>query len=166
MPLIHLETAIHAPIERVFDLARSIDLHQKSMENLQERAVDGVTTGLIELGETVTWEASPFGVRQRLTSKITLCDRPRHLQDVMVRGAFAEFTHDHYLSENDGVTLMKDDFEYRSPFGPLGIVADTVFLKSYMTKLLEQRNSHIKRFAEGDEWKEVLPLVQRLGTSS
>jgi len=99
MPLIQLETKIRAPIERVFDLARSIDLHRISMENSQERAVDGRTSGLIELGETVTWEAVHFGVRQRLTSKITVFDRPRHIQNVMVDGAFAGFTPDHFLSE-------------------------------------------------------------------
>jgi ligand-binding SRPBCC domain-containing protein len=156
MPLIQLETKIRAPIERVFDLARSIDLHRISMSNSQERAVDGRTSGLIELGETVTWEAVHFGVRQRLTSKITVCDRPRHLQDVMVSGAFAGFTHDHFLSETATGTLMKDDFDYRSPLGPLGSVADLFFLKAYMTKLLAERNAVIKRFAEGEEWKEVL----------
>ena len=126
------------------------------MENSSERAIDGVTSGLIELGETVTWEAVHFGIRQRLTSKITVCDRPRHLQDVMVSGAFAGFTHDHFLSETEDGTLMKDDFDYRSPLGPLGIVADVVFLEAYMTKLLEERNAVIKRFAESDEWKQIL----------
>lgn len=111
---------------------------------------------MIELGETVTWEAVHFGVRQRLTSKITVCDRPRHLQDVMVTGVFAGFTHDHFLSETETGTLMKDDFDYRSPLGPLGSLADLLFLEAYMTKLLAERNAVIKRFAEGDEWKAVL----------
>ena len=156
MPLIHLETEIAAPIERVFDLTRSIDLHRISMSGSQERAVDGVTSGLIELGQTVTWEAVHFGVGQRLTSKITVCDRPRHLQDVMVSGVFVGFTHDHFLSETGNGTLMKDDFDYRSPLGPLGLIADFLFLETYMTKLLAERNATIKRFAEGDEWKQVL----------
>lgn len=126
------------------------------MESSKERAVDGVTSGLIELDETVTWEAVHFGVRQRLTSKITVCDRPCHLQDVMIRGAFAGFTHDHFLSETENGTLMKDVFDYRSPLGLFGSVADFLFLEAYMTKLLSERNATIKRFAEGDEWLAVL----------
>lgn len=126
------------------------------MENSQERAVDGRTSGLIELGETVTWEAVHFGVKQRLTSKITVCDRPRHLQDVMVSGAFAAFTHDHFLSETANGTLMKDDFDYRSPLGFVGSIVDALFLESYMAKLLSERNETIKRFAEGNEWKSLL----------
>jgi hypothetical protein len=56
MPLIRLETVIRAPIERCFDLSRTIDLHMRSTEETQEIAVAGVTTGLIGLGEEVTWE--------------------------------------------------------------------------------------------------------------
>src|SRR4249919_1374307 len=106
MPTIKLETIINAPADRVFDLARSIDLHIESMSSSRERAVDGVVSGLIRADQTVTWEAVHFGIRQRLTSKITVCDRPRHLQDVMVSGAFAGFVHDHFLEEQDGTTTM------------------------------------------------------------
>ena len=156
MPIIDLETEINAPIERVFDLDRSIDLHQRSMDHTQERAVDGIKSGLIGLGQTVTWEAVHFGVKQRLTSKITICDRPTHLQDVMVKGAFAYFTHDHYLSEIDAGTLMKDRFDFSSPFWPLGTIADVLFLARYMTGLLEKRNEVIKQAAENDDWRQFL----------
>lgn len=54
MPLIELETHIAAPIERVFDLARSIEAHMASTEGSNERAVDGRATGLIGYGEVVT----------------------------------------------------------------------------------------------------------------
>lgn len=157
MPIIRLETIIAAPATRVFDLARSIDLHAESMTGSHERAVGGVTSGLIEAGETVTWEAVHFGIRQRLTSKITICDRPHHLQDVMVGGAFAGFTHDHFLESQDEVTVMIDVFDYLSPFGPLGSIADYLFLEGYMTRLLEARNSVIKQTAEGDDWQRFIP---------
>jgi len=79
MPVIQLETKITAPVERVFDLARSIDAHTSTTEGTGERAAEGRTTGLIEAGETVTWEARHLGVRQRLTSKITAMERPHFL---------------------------------------------------------------------------------------
>lgn len=157
MPIIQLETLIRAPIERVFDLARSIDLHADSMSSSQEKAVGGVTSGLINMGETVTWEAVHFGVRQILTSRITVCDRPIHLQDVMVTGAFKGFTHDHFLTENDGDTLMKDRFDYASPLGIAGHIADRMFLERYMTRLLTERNRLIKHTAESDGWRKFIP---------
>ena len=156
MPVINLETRINAPIERVFDLARSLDLHQRSMDHTQERAVGGVTSGLIDLDQTVTWEAVHFGMRQLLTSKITIYDRPKHLQDIMVKGAFAYFTHDHFLSEIDAGTLMKDRFDFASPLWPLGTIADVLFLTRYMTGLLEKRNEVIKQAAESEVWRQFL----------
>jgi len=156
MPAIKLETTIRAPVDRVFDLARSIDLHIESMSHSKERAVDGITRGLIEAGQTVTWEAVHFGIRQRLTSKITVCDRPRHLQDVMVSGAFAGFVHDHFLEEQDGTTTMQDVFDYTAPCGVLGRLADVLFLEKYMAKLLEQRNRRIKQVAESEEWRKFI----------
>jgi ligand-binding SRPBCC domain-containing protein len=156
MPIIHLNTEIHAPIERVFDLARSIDLHQMSMGHTRERAIDGRTSGLIEVNETVTWEAVHFGTKLRLTSKITVCESPIHLQDVMVAGAFKRFTHDHYLSETASGTSMKDIFDYDSPFGYLGSIADSLFLEGYMRRLLEIRNQEIKKAAEGEGWRTFL----------
>jgi ligand-binding SRPBCC domain-containing protein len=96
-----------------------IDLHIKSTTGTNERAVSGVTTGLISLGEEVTWEARHFGVTQKLTSQITAFDRPSHFRDSQVRGSFARFDHDHFLKTDEGATIMLDVFDYDSPFGVL-----------------------------------------------
>ena len=53
---------IAAPVETVFDLSLDIDAHVASMADSGERAIGGVTSGLIGLGETVTWRAKHFGV--------------------------------------------------------------------------------------------------------
>jgi hypothetical protein len=60
MPTINLTTEINAPIEICFDLSRSIDLHKHSMEHTGEEAIAGRTSGLIEDGEFVTWQAKTF----------------------------------------------------------------------------------------------------------
>jgi ligand-binding SRPBCC domain-containing protein len=156
MPKIALETLINAPGERVFDLSRCLDLHADSLAHTREKAVAGVTTGLINLGESVTWEATHFGVRQRLTSKITLFERPHHFRDSMVSGAFKRFDHDHFFSEIDGQTLMKDVFDYESPLGFLGRIADFLFLEKYLENLLTVRNNLIKQVAESEQWRKFL----------
>lgn len=156
MPIIKLETEINAPIERVFDLARSIDLHKDSMSKYDERAVAGRTSGLIEMDETVTWEATHFYVRQNLTSKITAFDRPRYFRDSMVSGAFARFDHDHYFEVTDGGTLIKDAFDFNSPLGILGDIADFLFVEAHLREMLEERNALIKRVAESEDWRKFL----------
>jgi ligand-binding SRPBCC domain-containing protein len=157
MPVIELTTVISAPRERVFDLSRSIDAHMDSAEGTSERAIAGVTKGLIGLHEQVTWEARHFGVRQRLTVQITAFDRPSHFQDVMVSGAFKSMIHDHWFSDHPEGTEMRDRFEFKSPFGILGRLADGLFLTSYMCRFLVRRNATLKRMVESGEWEGYLP---------
>lgn len=148
MPLIQLETPIFAPIEICFDLSRNIDLHLESTKQTGETAIAGRTSGLIALGETVTWRAKHFGIWQTLTSKITVMEKPVLFVDEMVDGAFRSFRHEHAFSEIDGYTIMTDRFTFESPYGILGKLANMFFLTRYMTKLLEQRNRVIKEYAE------------------
>jgi len=148
VPLIHVETWIAAPIERCFDLMRSVDLHTASTATTREKAVGGKTSGLLDTGDVATWEAVHLGVRQRLTVRVTRCDRPTSFEDVMVRGAFARFAHRHTFREERGGTLMLDDFDYTAPLGPLGVLADRLFLERYMRRFLRARAAFLKRAAE------------------
>ena len=159
MARIELVTRILAPRERCFDLSRSVDLHVASTEDTGERAVAGVTSGLLHLGDEVTWSARHFGVRQRLTSRITAFDRPGHFRDSMVSGAFRRFDHDHFFEEKGDATEMRDVFDFESPLGPLGRIADALVLTGYLRRFLEQRNVVIKRAAESEEWRSLLRIT-------
>lgn len=156
MPKIKLETIIDAPVDRVFDLARSIDLHKLSTSGTNEEAVAGRTTGLIELGETVTWRAKHFGVYQKLTVEVTKFDRPNMFEDVMLKGAFKQMKHTHRFEKEGVQTKMIDEFFFLSPLGVLGKLADMLFLKKYMTNFLLNKNKELKSFAESEEWKKIL----------
>ena len=149
MPLIDLVTTVRASPEECFDAARSIDLHLESMGKTGERAVAGRTSGLIGAGESVTWEATHFGVRQRMTSRITQFDRPSHFQDTMTRGPFASFVHDHFFVSGPGGTLVRDVVNFRSPFGPLGRLVDRLIMSRYLERLLADRQRAIRGAAEG-----------------
>jgi len=139
MQTIRVETWVDASVERCFDAARDLDLHVKSMAHTGEEAVSGRTTGLIELGEEVTWRARHFGVRQHFTSKITAFDRPRFFQDSMQRGAFRTFVHDHYFEPENRGTRMIDVLTFSAPFGILGRIAEKLVLRRYLTRLLARR---------------------------
>jgi len=148
MPCVTVTTLIHASAERCFDAARDLDLHVASMSGTEERAVGGRTSGLIELGEHVTWEARHFGIRQRLTSEITLFDRPRHFQDSMTKGAFRSFVHDHFFEPVPRGTLMLDVLVFRSPLGVLGAVVDHLVMARYLMRLLSRRALVLKTAIE------------------
>ena len=148
MSNIHLVTVINASAERCFDLSRSIELHMQSTAKTGERAVAGRTLGLAEYGDTITWEATHFGIRQQLTTKITAMERPRYFVDEMLKGAFKSIHHKHTFEYQAGATIMTDDFHYETPFWILGWLFDVLVLKKYMTGFLLERNSLIKEIAE------------------
>lgn len=148
MPLIILKTEIKADLTTCFDLSRNIDFHQQSLTHSKERAIAGKTSGLIELGESVTWEAIHFGIKQRLTSKITEYDHPHYFVDEMVLGAFKSFKHKHIFETQGKHTLMTDKFNFESPYEIFGKLANLLFLKRYMNSLLAKRNGFLKQEAE------------------
>lgn len=148
MPIIYLETYIEAAIERCFDLALSVDLHQHSVTHTQERPIAGVTTGMMHLGDTVTWEAVHFGVRQHLTTQITAYERPYRFTDEMLQGAFHHLKHVHEFQPRPPGVLMVDRFSFRAPLGPLGWIAEQLILTRYMCGLLLARNRFLKQMAE------------------
>ena len=156
MATIHLTTSIKAPIERVFDLARSIDLHKSSTGKSNEEAIAGKTSGLINEGETVTWLATHLGVRQTLTTLITKMERPFMFQDQMVKGAFKSMSHDHLFEQQGEYTIMKDIFSFESPGGIFGQLFNKIFLTQYLQNFLEERNRMIKEFAEGEKHKGIM----------
>jgi len=139
-----------------FDLARSVDAHVVSAGASGERAVAGVTTGLLGLGDQVTWRGRHLGVVQELTSRITAFDRPRHFRDEMVRGAFRKLAHDHYFEAVPAGTRMRDVFEFSAPLGILGRLAEWAVLTGYLRRFLEERAQVLKRLAESGEGQQFI----------
>ncbi len=166
MPTITLQTEIHAPIERCFDLARSIDLHTRSTSETDEQAIadgtpPGCTSGLIGLGETVTWRARHFGIWQTLTSRITEYEAPVYFCDEMQKGTFKSIRHEHRFRQEGARTLMTDIFRFESPLGFLGHLFNRLVLTHYMEGFLRRRNRLIKEVAETDGWKGLLMDVRK-----
>lgn len=155
MPLIELTTLINAPIERCFDLARSIDLHKLSTEGTNEEAIAGVTSGLIGKDQQVTWRARHFGITQTLTSRITAFEYPGHFRDEMVQGVFKVIRHDHLFQTIGSKTEMKDEFYFESPGWLLGACFNQLVLTKYLRELLSKRNEIIKEVAESERWKVI-----------
>ncbi|WP_223702607.1 SRPBCC family protein [Sutcliffiella deserti] len=153
MPVIYYETYIEATIESCFDLARNVDIHTKTTAKTKERAIAGVTHGLLEKGDQVTWEARHFKIRQKLTAKVTRMEKPYHFVDEMVTGAFHSFTHTHEFKEVEGGTIMMDTFTYKSPLGVIGKVADKLFLHDYMKNFIVSRAHELKKIAEEEQNK-------------
>jgi ligand-binding SRPBCC domain-containing protein len=155
MPIIELETLVRSDIGTCFDLSRSIDLHQVSTAQTNEKVIAGRMNGLINLNETVTWKATHFGITQKLTTVITSFDRPFHFRE-QLKGVFKYIIHDHDFETRGEHVIMKDIFRFQSPFGYIGRIFDKLILTAYLKKLLLKRNAVIKEYAETLKWRSVL----------
>ena len=156
MAKIHLTSFITAPIERVFDLSRSINLHQISTAATNEKAVDGIITGLISKDETVTWQAKHLFKTRQFTSRITKMKSPDFFVDEMIKGDFKSFHHEHHFKATTNGTIMIDLLNFETLYGNIGKIANALFLKSYIEKFLIKRNTVIKEYAETQKWKTIL----------
>jgi ligand-binding SRPBCC domain-containing protein len=152
-------TVIRAPIERCFDLARSIEVHLAGNIHFGEQAVASgdVTSGLIGLGQRVTWRARHFWIWHTLTSEITAFHRPAYFQDTMTEGPFRAMDHDHhFVPLTSTQTEMLDVFRFAAPLPLLGRLAEILFLRRYMDALLTERNLVLKQIGESSEWRNYL----------
>ena len=148
MTRIYLETHITAAIESVFDLSRNIDFHMQSASQTNEKAIAGCTSGLINLGETVTWKGKHFGMYLTHQSKITELEFPSKFTDEMLKGHFKSFKHQHLFYNTPSGTRMVDILDYEVPYGIWGKLFDRMLLKKHLTKFLMQRNLALQTVLE------------------
>jgi ligand-binding SRPBCC domain-containing protein len=148
MTTINLTTKIKAPQQIVFDVSRNIDIHQQSASKSKEKAIAGVTSGLINLNETVTWRGKHFGIYLTHKSRITAMDLHSYFVDEMEEGKFKTFKHEHFFEETNGVTTMTDKLQYETPFGFIGKLFDYFLLKNHLTVFLLERNKTLKKISE------------------
>ncbi|MCR4030820.1 MULTISPECIES: SRPBCC family protein [Flavobacterium] len=148
MTTINLTTKIKASKQTVFDASRNIDIHQKSASASKEKAIAGITSGLINLNETVTWRGKHFGFYLTHKSRITAMNLYDYFVDEMEEGKFKFFKHEHFFEEENGITIMKDKLQYETPFGIFGSLFDVLLLKKHLKKFLLERNKVLKEVSE------------------
>ena len=135
MCTIHLTTFIAAPIERVFDLSRSISLHKISTAHSNKEAIGGITSGLINKNETVTWKAKHLFKIRYFTTRISEMQSQNFFIDEMQKGDFKSLKHEHHFKKIDNGTIMIDILNFESPYGIIGKWFNKIYLKNLLQKL-------------------------------
>jgi ligand-binding SRPBCC domain-containing protein len=151
MTTIKLSTKIKAPIEIIFDLSRNIDVHKLSTAKSNETAIDGITSGLINKGETVTWRGKHFGIYLTHKSIISAMEIPSFFVDEMVEGKFKSFKHEHTFVQENGFVMMIDKIQYQTPYGIFGKLFDALILKKHLTNFISERNRVLKELSENHQ---------------
>lgn len=148
MTTIKITTHYFAPIETIFNTNRDIDVHQQSASKTKEVAIAGITSGLINKNETVTWKGKHFGVFITHQSIISEMIFPTYFIDEQLKGKFKSFKHQHFFEQKENYVEVKDLLEYETPFGVFGKLFDKLFLKKHLTNFIIHRNAILKDLAE------------------
>lgn len=148
MPQIIEETEIESDIEICFNLARDVDFYKQSLKHKNEIPVMGKISGLVEKGDSTTWETNHRGFMQHLTLKVSELKKPYIFTNQMTDGSFKSFRHDHIFKERNGKTLMIDKLHFASKYGILGKIVDHLILKRHIRGIMITRNAILKQKAE------------------
>lgn len=148
MTTIKITTNYFAPIEKVFDTNRDIDIHQQSASKTKEVAIAGITSGLINYNETVTWRGKHFGFFITHQSIISEMNFPIYFVDEQLKGYFKSFKHQHFFEQKENHVVVTDVLEYETPFGFFGKLFDKLLLKNHLTNFILNRNSVLQYLSE------------------
>lgn len=146
MHRIDLTTVVPGGRAAAFDASLTVDVHAASMRRSGERAIGGVRSGRLGPGETVTWQARHFGIRWRMTSKISEYERPYRFTDEQISGPLRSWRHVHlFVASDPSATVMRDVIEFSAPAGVLGWLVAATILRPYLRRLVLRRNAYLRR---------------------
>jgi ligand-binding SRPBCC domain-containing protein len=157
MAELHLTTVIHAPIERVFDLARCVSLHKRHFDQHKIIALNGKTSGLLEPRDYTRWQGKVGTKKRQFLLDVTQMERPGFYRDDMRKDFFESFQHEHFFREIDNGTIMIDQIEFHMPQGFIGTLINRGCAEKYVMQYLRERCLLVKEYAEGNNWQAILP---------
>ncbi|MFN8109927.1 MAG: SRPBCC family protein [Thermoleophilia bacterium] len=83
----------------------------------------------------------PIPVAQTWLVRIAEVQQDRLVTDVAQRSPFAAWRHEHRFEALDAhTTRMTDHVEYRLPLGPLGRLADRLFVRAMLNRMFTERH--------------------------
>ena len=121
MGRIVIETAIRAPQQRCFDLARDVSVHAEMSVSTHERVVaPGRLAGPLEQTSGSPSRLAILAARRRLTVQMVELVPPGHFIDEQISGPFVWMQHLHEFEPDGSMTLMRDTLHWNMPYGIVG----------------------------------------------
>ena len=131
---------IDLPIAEVFDFFSSAsNLERLTPADLRFRFLDD-PPDVLEVGTRIRYRLRINGVPVTWVTRITRWDAPNSFADVQEKGPYSSWEHTHSFTAIDAErTRMHDHIEYEVPLGPLGDLANRVFVAGQLRKIFNYR---------------------------
>jgi ligand-binding SRPBCC domain-containing protein len=158
VPILEFETTIAAPLERVWAFYSdpvnalpaltppNIDARIESAD-VPVQAGSRVILQIRQMGRTMRWVSKI--VEHRPPHAVAFGEEARFV-DEQESGPFARWRHEHEFERVDEKpTRMLDRVTYRVPLGPIGWIADLVFVRRKLNAMFRYRHEQTKRQLDG-----------------
>lgn len=98
-------------------------------------------------GMLIPYTISPLlGLRMKWLTEITHIEHLRYFVDVQREGPYAFWHHQHHFQPQGEGTLMQDILHYKVPYGPLGSLADGLFVNKMVDEIFSYRKIAIEEY--------------------
>jgi ligand-binding SRPBCC domain-containing protein len=99
-------------------------------------------------GMIISYKVSPvLGIKMTWVTEITHVDTLKYFVDEQRVGPYRIWHHEHHIKAIDGGVLMEDIISYEPPFGFLGAIANTLFIKNQLKEIFDYRfDAVVKKF--------------------
>jgi ligand-binding SRPBCC domain-containing protein len=141
---------IEVPVERAFGLhgdARNLEPMTPPWLHFEV-----TTPGEIEMrsGTLLDYRLRLHGVPIRWRTEIVAWEPPRRFVDVQLRGPYSLWEHTHLFEATaGGATTIRDRVRYEIPFGPIGALADRLFVRRDLKRIFDYRADAVERLTRG-----------------
>ena len=96
-------------------------------------------------GQIIEYHVSPlFNIKLHWVTEITHVKQNEYFVDEQRFGPYAFWHHQHFLKEVEGGIEMSDIVNYKIPFGSLGRMANTLFVKKQLKQIFDYRYNKIE----------------------
>ena len=157
MPVIEFETTINAPLAKVWAFHQDIQSLVKLSPPEDEVKIESADAPLRDGSRIVINAKGPLGRRMKWVAKIVDQREPHavvfgeeaRFVDVQERGPFASWRHEHEFEHVDEkTTRCRDRVTYRVGLGPIGWLADLIFVRRKISRMFRYRHEQLRRLLE------------------
>ena len=142
------EQAIPISLEEAWDFFSSpLNLSKITPEGMQFVVTsDHNPATKMYAGMIITYIISPFlGIKMNWMTEITHVKEGEYFVDEQRFGPYALWHHQHHFKAIEGGVLMTDILDYAIPYGPIGRLANAIFVGKQVIEIFDYRVGAIER---------------------
>lgn len=148
MAIINITTFIQAPVEKVFELSRNLEMLRKSMVAIQPHITCSSTSnGVLAVGDRTTWKWKFFYKTRVTVLQVTKINSPVLMVQKQVEGNYKTMRMERHFKPCDNGTIMIDVIKFSLKMGMLGALFEMP-LQNHIKKAVKSYARFLKEQAE------------------